>query len=80
MKLSKFVTLVIIVPETHADLMRQCLAKAGAGVSAHYSHASFSSKGLSRFMPKKGATPYLGEEDMLETVAEERIETICSLD
>jgi hypothetical protein len=28
-------------------------------------------------MPNKGANPYLGKEDVLEEVVEERIETVC---
>jgi hypothetical protein len=70
-------TIVVIVPEIHADAIREALAKAGAGESAHYSHATFSVKGLTRFKPKKGAKPAIGKEGVLETVKEERIETIC---
>jgi len=29
-------------------------------------------------MPKKGSKPFIGEENVLETVSEERIESICS--
>lgn len=80
MKLSDTMTIVVVVPETHADAMREALAKAGAGESEHYSHASFSVKGLTHFKPKKGARPAIGKEGVLETVKEERIETICPRD
>jgi hypothetical protein len=80
LKSSGYVTIVVIVPESHADLIRTVMAQVGAGESEHYSHGSFSIKGTSRFMPKKGSRPFLGQEGVLETVVEERIETICSLE
>lgn len=78
--LSNYVTIVVIVPESHANLIREVMGKYGAGESEHYSHGSFSVKGTSRFTPKNGARPFIGKEHKLEMVAEERIETICSYD
>ncbi len=75
--LSNYVTLVVIVPETHADQVREAMGRAGAGESERYAFGSFSVKGIGRFMPKQGAKPFIGQENVLETVAEERIETIC---
>jgi hypothetical protein len=80
LKPSSYVTLVIIVPETHADQIREAMGRAGAGKTEHYSYGSFSMKGVSRFKPDKGAKPFIGQEGILETVSEERIETICSVD
>ncbi len=77
MKFSNIVTLVVMVPETHADLVREAMGKAGAGKMGNYTHCSFSSKGTGRFIPQKGAHPFIGKENVLETVAEERIETVC---
>lgn len=78
MELSDYVTIVVAVPETHADAMRAAMAFAGAGKIGHYSHCSFSVKGIGRFMPNSGSNPYLGNEGIIEEVIEERIETICS--
>jgi hypothetical protein len=80
MKLTDYVTIAVIVPESHADLMRTVLAEAGAGESRHYSHGSFSVQGTSRFMPKEGSRPFMGKPGTLETSIEERIETICHID
>jgi hypothetical protein len=80
MKLSNYMTIVVVVPETYADAIREAMARAGAGESQYYSHASFSVKGLTRFKAKKGARPAIGQEGVLETVKEERIETICLKD
>lgn len=76
-ELADYFTIVIIVPETHADIMREVLGKVGAGKMGNYSFASFSIKGIGHFIPNKKATPFIGEANKLETVVEERIETIC---
>ncbi len=80
LKLSNRVTLIVTVPETHADKVRAAMGKAGAGRVGHYSHCSFSVKGTGRFIPTAGAHPFIGKEGVSETVNEERIETVCSLD
>ena len=71
------VKLVVYVPETHADLIRETLGKAGAGRIGDYEYCSFSVKGVGRFIPLKTAHPTIGEIGKLEEVIEERIETVC---
>jgi hypothetical protein len=80
MELSEYVTIVMTVPETHADIVREAMGRAGAGRVGDYSHCSFSVKGIGRFMPLKGSNPHIGNEGVLEEVVEERIETVCSRD
>lgn len=80
MKKSDYVKIVVTVPETHADQMRETLGRAGAGESEDYAYASFSMKGIGRFVPKKGSHPFIGKEGVMESVPEELIETICRLD
>lgn len=80
MQFSEFVTIVTIVPETHADVVREAMGQAGAGEIGNYSHCSFSVKGMGRFKPGTGANPFLGEIGIPETVMEERIETSCHKD
>jgi hypothetical protein len=72
-----FVKLVVFVPESDADRVRQALGDAGAGKIGNYSHCTFSSRGFGRFLPLAGANPAIGEVGKPEIVAEERIETIC---
>jgi hypothetical protein len=78
LELSDYVTIVVTVPETHADAVREAMGRAGAGKVGDYSHCSYSVKGIGRFMPNKGSNPHLGKEDVLEEVVEERIETVCN--
>ncbi|OLN23380.1 Nif3-like dinuclear metal center hexameric protein [Domibacillus antri] len=68
--------LVVFVPADHAEAVRNALGKAGAGFIGRYSHCSFSQSGTGRFQPEEGAAPFIGQSGVLETVSEERIETI----
>lgn len=70
-------TLVVFVPTTHADAVRQAMAEAGAGKIGNYSHCSFSSMGTGRFMPEPGSNPAVGKVGELSVVPEERIEIHC---
>lgn len=79
MKISDYVTIIITVPETHADFVREVMGRAGAGKVGNYSYCSHSSKGIGRFMPNTDSHPFLGETGVLEEVIEERIETVCAL-
>lgn len=72
-----FVKVVVYVPATHADAIRQALADAGAGHIGNYDSCSFSMKGIGRFRAGEGARPFIGEVGNIEEVEEERIETIC---
>jgi len=75
---SKIVKIVVFVPETHTDIVRDVIGKAGAGKIGNYTYCSFSSKGIGRFKPEQGANPHIGSVGKPEEVSEERIETVCS--
>lgn len=77
MNVNENVKIVVFVPETHTNKVREAIGMAGAGKIGNYSFCSFSSKGMGRFKPEQGADPHIGEVGKLEEVAEERIETIC---
>ena len=53
------------------------MGNAGAGRIGNYSFVSFSTKGIGRFKPEHGAHPAIGAVGSLESVPEERIETLC---
>ena len=69
--------IVVFVPETHADIVREAMGKAGAGKIGNYTYCTFSTKGVGRFKPQAGANPTLGEVGKYESVIEERIEAVC---
>lgn len=71
------VKLVVYVPETHGDVVREAMGKAGAGIVGDYEFCSFSVKGIGRYIPLKTAHPTIGKIGKLEKVVEEKIETVC---
>jgi len=75
---SNNVKIVVFVPETHTEIVREAMGKAGSGKIGNYSFCSFSTKGVGRFKPEQGAKPHIGEVGKFEEVVEERIETVCS--
>jgi hypothetical protein len=70
--------IVVYVPESHGDSLREAMATAGAGAIGNYTHCTFTVKGTGRFKPNEGANPAIGEVGKIEEVEEERIETVCS--
>ena len=69
--------IVVTVPVTHADQVREAIGLAGAGRVGAYAFCSFSSRGTGRFKPEAGAHPTIGVVGTLEEVEEERIEVTC---
>jgi hypothetical protein len=76
--MEELVKLIVFVPESHADAVREAMGKAGAGKIGKYSFCSFTTKGIGRFLPEDGANPAIGSVGKLETVEEERIEVACT--
>lgn len=73
----KFVKIVVFTPSSHASKVRDALATADCGHIGNYDNCSFSSKGIGRFRGGKGSNPFIGKAGQIESVEEERIETIC---
>lgn len=74
----EFVKIVVFAPIDSADVIRKVIGDQEAGVIGNYSHASFSSRGVGRFIPQNGSNPAIGTFGKLEEVEEERIEVICA--
>jgi putative NIF3 family GTP cyclohydrolase 1 type 2 len=70
--------LVVFVPKSHVDALRDGLSDAGAGHIGAYSHCSFCSTGEGTFFGHEGTTPALGRAERFERVEEERLEMVCS--
>lgn len=76
--MAKRYKLVMYVPESHADILREAIGNAGAGKIGNYSHCTFTIKGVGRFRPEEGANPTIGSVGKQEEVLEDRIETVCT--
>ncbi len=70
------VKLVVFVPISHADIVRQTLGEAGAGKMGNYDFCSFSSRGTGRFRGNENSNPTIGKAGEFEEVEDERIEVI----
>lgn len=75
--MTSLVKIVVFVPQTHSDIVRKAMGDSGAGVVGLYSHNSFSSKGVGRFIPLEGSHPTIGKIGKLEEVIEDRVECVC---
>jgi dinuclear metal center YbgI/SA1388 family protein len=75
---SQEMKIVTFVPAAKADDVRAALASAGAGIIGNYELCSFTAPGTGTFLGKEGARPAVGAAGRLETVAELRLEMVCS--
>ncbi len=73
---SPFTKLVVFVPRTHVEKVRDALFAVGAGKIGRYDSCSFASPGDGTFRGGVGTKPFIGKSGRLEKVDEVRIETI----
>lgn len=69
--------IVVFVPEAHSEIVREAMARAGAGHLGRYSDCFFQARGSGTFRPLAGTQPYIGTVGQLEKVAEVRLETVA---
>lgn len=67
---------MVYVPLSHANEVRDAMSNAGAGHIGNYSHCTFQTEGQGTFKPLEGTNPYTGKINQLEYVEEVKIETI----
>lgn len=68
--------LVVFVPKTHVETVRDAICAAGAGQIGDYDSCSFGSGGEGTFRGGPGTQPFLGKPGQLERAAEVRLETV----
>ncbi|MHC0035885.1 Nif3-like dinuclear metal center hexameric protein [Pseudoneobacillus sp. C159] len=73
---TKLKKLVTFVPKSHDEAVREAIGKAGAGAIGDYDYCSFSTSGMGRFLPGRGADPFIGKPGKFEEVEEIKIESI----
>ena len=70
--------LVVFVPRSHVDALRQALSRElGAGEIGNYSECSYELDGQGSFLGSAAAQPAIGARGRLEFVAEVRLEMRC---
>lgn len=75
-KESLFQKIVLFVPTNDAGSVKDALFAVGCGAMGKYEHCSYSSEGIGTFKPLHNANPYIGKNNQLEEVEEERVEMI----
>lgn len=79
-KSTPYYQLVVFVPKTHAEQVRNAICHAGGGEQGEYSDCSFSCEGTGRFLPKENANPFLGKVGVPEEAEEVRMEMLVRPD
>ncbi len=72
--------IIINVPESHLEIVKNAMFDAGTGRINNYSHCSWECRGEGQFMPLASSSPYVGRINQLEKISEYRVETICEKD
>ena len=74
------VMIIVTVPKENTEEVRTAICNEGAGVIGNYSHCSVSTKCIGTFKPNDDANPYIGENNKLEFVEEDKLEVVCPID
>ena len=69
--------IVVFVPTSHAEAVRNAMFEAGAGCIGNYSGCSYNLEGQGTFKAEEGCNPYVGEIGKMHFEDETRIETIA---
>lgn len=70
------VKLVVFVPKSHAERVRNAICEAGAGHIGNYDFCTFNAPGEGTFRGNNSTRPFLGKPGKLEKAEELRVETI----
>jgi len=68
----------VFVPEAAVEQVKQAMFAAGAGKIGDYDSCCWQTLGQGQFRPLEGSSPFIGEQNRIETVAEYRIEMVCA--
>lgn len=66
------------VPESHLEKVKEALFIAGAGRIGNYDRCSWQCLGEGQFRPLAGSQPAIGQQGLVERVAEYKVELVCS--
>lgn len=73
------VKIIVTIPVENVDEVRKAICEAGAGIIGNYTYCSMSTKCIGTFKPNDKANPYIGENNRLEFVEEEKLEVVCDI-
>lgn len=68
------------VPESHLEAVKAALFAVGAGRIGTYDSCSWQVLGQGQFRALEGSEPYIGQQGVVETVDEYKVEMVCDDD
>ncbi len=74
------VKIFVTVPKENFEEVRKAMCDAGAGVIGNYTFCTTTTKSIGTFIPNENANPYIGSQNELEYVEEEKLEVICDVE
>ena len=73
------VKIIVTVPPENTKEVRDAICNAGAGIIGEYSYCTTCIKSLGTFIPNDNAKPYIGKNNKLEFVEEDKLEVTCGI-
>jgi len=70
--------LIFYVPIDACEIVKSAIFATGAGTLGNYSNCCWQVLGEAKFIPTGNANPYIGIANEPETVAEYRVEILCT--
>lgn len=74
------VKIFVTIPLESVEKVRNAICEVGAGIIGDYTYCTTSTKSIGTFRPNDNANPYIGENNKLEFVEEEKLEFVCDID
>ncbi len=73
------VKIIVTIPIENVKDVRNAICEAGAGIIGNYTYCSMSTKCIGTFKPNDEVIPYIGENNKIEFVEEEKLEVVCDI-
>lgn len=73
------VKIIVTIPIKNVDEVKNAICKAGAGIIGNYTNCSASTKNIGTLKPNDKANPYIGKNNNMEFVEEEKLEVVCDV-
>lgn len=67
------VKIFVTIPLENVEEIRNAVCESGAGIIGDYSFCTSSTKSIGTFKPNDNANPYIGKNNKLEFVEEEKL-------
>lgn len=74
------VKIFVTIPIGNVEEVRNAMCGAGAGIIGNYDYCTSSVKSIGTFKPNDNANPYIGENNKMEFVEEEKLEVVCNIE